>query len=169
MKIKLSHFLEKFPKIELPVTLSEESHHGFSKENDPLPAEMILEYITHYEASEPDEFTEYIACFQLPLEKKTYSAVIYWKAGLLNYDYVLATYDKKIGSMIDKRAIAGTRVVGNNIKLAVAIIKEDMSIHIAEGVEEGADYDADSAGYAGRRAELGGRAPGRGRCHGGLP
>lgn len=144
MKIKLKHFLDKFPEVELPVTLRDDSHHDFAQTNDPLPAEMIQEYIVHYEATEPDELTEYIACFQLPIEKKDFKAVVYWKAGLLNYDYVLATYDIKIGSMIDKRAIAGTKVVGNSVKLIIALIKEDLSIHIAEGVEQGAEYDADS-------------------------
>lgn len=146
MTIKFDHFLKKFPIIELPVTLRDDSHHDFSKENDPLPAQMIQEYITHYETTKQDEdITEYVPCFQLPVEKKTYKAIVYWKAGLLSYDYVLAIYDSKLGIMIDKKAIAGTKVVGKAVKRILAFFKEDFSIQIAEGIEEvGKEYIADS-------------------------
>ena len=145
MSVKFEHFLSKFPEVELPITLSDDVHHDFSKENDPLQPLMIEEYITRYEATEPDEMTEYVACFQMPIEKKDFKAVVYWKAGLLNYDYVLATYNPQTGVMIDKRAIAGTKVVGNAVKRIVAFVKEDFTIHVAEGVEDSAlSYNADS-------------------------
>ena len=146
MTIKFDHFLKKFPIVELPVTLRDDSHHDFSNENDPMPPPMIAEYITHYETTLPDDdLTEYIACFQLPVENKPYKAIVYWKATLLNYDYVLATYDAKLGIMIDKKAIAGTKIVGQAVKRILAFIKEDFSIQIAEGIEEtGKEYVADS-------------------------
>ena len=145
MAITFEHFLNKFPKVELPVTLRDDSHHDFSTHNEPLSDVLIQQFIRHYEATDPDDLTEYIACFQLPIEKKDFKAIVYWKAGLLNYDYVLATYDKK-GIMIDKKAIAGTKVVGNAVKLIVAFIKEDLSINIVEGLEsQGESYDADTS------------------------
>lgn len=140
------HFISKFPEIELPLILSEDVHHDFSNENDPLPLQLIKQYISKYETSIQDDMTEYVPCFQVPMENKTFKAVVYWKAGLLNYDYVLATYDSKTGTMIDKKAIAGTKVVGNAVKRIAAIIKEDLTIHTAEGIEEtGKEYEADSS------------------------
>jgi hypothetical protein len=135
MSVQFHHFLEKFPEVELPVTLSDDTHLDFSKENLPLPPQMIEEHITRYEATEPDEFTEYIACFSIIPTEKDFKIVVYWKAGLLNYDYVLATYDKK-GKMLDKKAIAGTKVIGEDIKRSIAIIKEDLTIQVVEGIEE---------------------------------
>jgi hypothetical protein len=146
MTIKIDNFIKKFPKIELPIILSEEAHHEFSKENDPLNAPMIDEYIAKYEATVPDDFTEYIPCFSLPLSNKHFAAIVYWKASLLTYDYVLATYDIKLGVMVDKRAISGTKVVDNAVKRSVAIIKEDLSIDVAEGVSEtGLEYTAENS------------------------
>lgn len=145
MSIKFEHFIKKFPKVELPIVFSEDLHHDFAKENEPLPLQLIDEYIAKYETTVQDDMTEYVPCIQLPIDKKTYAAVVYWKAGLLNYDYVLATYDTKLGVMIDKKSIAGTKVIGNAVKRIVAIIKEGLTIHSAEGIEEtGKEYIADS-------------------------
>ncbi len=154
MTIKFDHFLGKFPEIELPVTLSEDTHLDFSKENDPLPGQMIAEFIGKYEAAVPDEdLTEYIACLRLPTEKREYKAIVYWRASLLSYDYVLATYNPKTGVMIDKKAIAGTKIVGDNIKRIVAIINEDFTIHVVEGMEsETGAFDPDAS--KARRFEL---------------
>jgi hypothetical protein len=146
MTIKIDNFIGKFPKVDLPVILSEDAHHEFSKENDPLNTPMIDVFIAKYEANEPDDFTEYIPCFSLPLSNKPFAAIVYWKAGLLTYDYVLATYDMKSGVMLDKRAISGTKVVDNAVKRSVAIIKEDLSIDVAEGVSEtGVEYTAETS------------------------
>jgi hypothetical protein len=147
MTVNFKNYKERFPLVELPITLSEDSHHDFSTENDPLQTEMIKEYITRYEAVEiDDELTEYMACFQVPLDKKEFIALVYWKAALLTYDYVLATYNPKTGDMIDKKAIAGTKVVDNGVKRIAAIIKEDLSVFVAEGVaEDGKEYDADAS------------------------
>jgi hypothetical protein len=147
MTINFKNYKERFPSVELPITLSEDSHHDFSKENDPLQAEMIKEYITRYETVEiDDDLTEYIACFEVPTDKKEFVVLVYWKAALLTYDFVLATYNPKTGAMIDKKAIAGTKVTDNGVKRIAAIIKEDLSIFLAEGIEEtGTDYDADAS------------------------
>jgi hypothetical protein len=143
IKVKFEHFLRKFPEVKLPVTLRDDSHHDFSNENEPLSDEMVEDYIARYEAVEPDEFTEYVACFSLNVLKDI-SIIVYWKAGLLTYDYVMATYDKT-GKMIDKRAIAGTKVLGNSVKRTIATISENLTIFMAEGTSEKEDaYEADS-------------------------
>ena len=127
LKISFDHFLEKFPEIELPITLSDDSAIEFSKSNDPLPAQMIQQFID----VEEDEFTEYIACVRIP-KTHDFHAVIYWKAALMNYQYVLATYDKK-GKLLDKAVIAGTYSDGNMLTKSVATIEEDWIIYIVSG------------------------------------
>jgi hypothetical protein len=143
-KAKFNNFLSKFPEVPLPLTLRDDSHHDF-EQNPPLSDEMIADFIGRYEIGEIDEFTEYMACFSFPnVAKQAYQAVVYWKAALMQYDYVLATYSLD-GNMIDKKAIAGTKVMGQTVHHTLATIDEKNVIFIAEGAatEEG-DYDPNS-------------------------
>jgi hypothetical protein len=144
-KVDFRHFLEKFPEVELPITLGEEAHHDFSLTNDPLPTLMIAQYIDLIEGGESDELTEFIACFQIP-ETGEFYAVVYWKAELMAYQYVLATFSKK-GVLIDKRTIAGTYSDGKTLTQSVATIDEDWTIHIVTGqtAVERRVYDASSS------------------------
>ena len=104
LKTTFKDFLSKFPEIALPVTLTEESHHHFSRTNDPLPAVMIEQFLLHIETEQVDEFTEYIPCFRIP-ETDGFHAIVYWKAGLMTYEYTMLTFNKD-GISIDKRVIA---------------------------------------------------------------
>ena len=138
LKISFQHFIEKFPEIELPVTFTDESAIEFSKNNDPLPSQMIHQFIDDQE----DDFTEYIACIRIP-KTDDFHAIIYWKAALMNYQYILATYDKK-GKLIDKSVIAGTYSDGKSLTRSVATIEDDWIIYIVSG-QTAADtpsYDA---------------------------
>ena len=87
LKVKFQNFLERFPIIDLPITLSDDLHHTFSKQNEPLNALMIAQYITFIEGELHDELTEFIPCFKIP-ETHDIHAIVYWKAGLMNYQYV---------------------------------------------------------------------------------
>ncbi len=139
-KVRFDHFLEKFPAIELPVTLNDEVQREFSRNNDPLPPAMINQFILPYEVEEIDEYTEYIACFKIP---KTFDfhAIVFWRAGLLTYTYSMMTFTKK-GELIDKRVIAGTFYDGQNLTQSVAIIDEDWEILITSGQStQGESYD----------------------------
>jgi hypothetical protein len=143
-KVEFDFFLDFFPEIALPITLTDEVHHEFSKENKALPPQAISEYISRYEAKEVDDFTEYIACFRFPSAEQ-YQGLVYWKAGLLNYDFVLVTYSK-LGNMIDKRAIAGTKVEGGKVRKIVATIDEHLTIFMVEGAaEDELNYEANSS------------------------
>lgn len=145
-KIDFSLFLNKFPVVELPATLSEETHHDFSRTNDPLPQVMLDHYILPLEERESDEFTEFVACFQLPKTKGFY-AIVYWRASLMNYQYTLATFTNK-GEFIDKRVIAGTFSDGNTLTRSIATIDEDLEILIVSGqVQAGheEEYDASTS------------------------
>jgi len=124
-------FVMSFPMLDLPVILSEEAHHIFSSENEPLQAHMIQRYILPVEG-EVDEMTEFIPCFRIP-ETHGFHALVYWKASLLTYEYVLVTFGPQ-GELIDRKVIAGTHATDEVIAKTVATIDRDWSIYIVGGV-----------------------------------
>lgn len=126
-----AQFISKFPEISLPVTLTEDSHHHFSKANSPLPLPMVMEFIHHIEGSAFDEYTEFIPCLRLP-GTTGFHAIVYWRAGLMDYEYTLATFDKK-GLFIDKKVIAGTKIHDGMLLRSVATIGPDWLIYIVMG------------------------------------
>jgi len=142
-KVSFKQFAERFPAVELPVVLSEDTHHLFSKENDPLPEVMVKKFIEPIEGVDEDELTEYIACLRLP-NTGPLTAIVYWKAGLLSYEYVLATFNKK-GEFVDKRVIAGTFSSDGVLTQSVAQIKEDLSVIITSGQNDTAAHAFDAS------------------------
>lgn len=145
MTTYFKQFLGKFQEGVPPITLSDDTHHVFSLENEPLSEKMIADFITKYEPKEIDEFTEYVPCFRLP-KRNDMVTLVYWKAGLLTYDYLLATFSAKTSSMIDKKVIAGTKVLDNKtVKRTVAVIGEDYSVTTAEGLEINTVFDASNS------------------------
>jgi len=130
-KVTFKDFIQKFPEVALPITLSEESHHDFSKTNDPIPGAMIEEFLVKLETEEVDEYTEYIPCFRIP-KTDGFHAIVYFKAGLLNYEYHLLTFNKD-GLSVDKKVIAGTKVEGNQLQRTVATIEDDWIIYCVRG------------------------------------
>jgi hypothetical protein len=142
-KYEFVEFVEKFPPLTMPVTLGEETHHTFSTENNPLPESMIEQFIAPLEKEPADEYTEYVPCFAIDCDEK-YIALVWWKAGLMLYQYVLATFTEK-GEPIDQKMIAFTRVDGTEVKRAVASIDEELAIHIAEGTSQNDVYDPASS------------------------
>lgn len=142
----LTQFIACFPPVALPFTLGEDTHHLFSSENDPIPAAVIEAFILPLEGeNEMDEVTEYIACFSLPTPPD-YHAIVYWKAGLLNYQYKLVTFDKK-GNFIDEKVIAGTTYDGVELTQTMAVLQEDLMIYLVSGQSQivYADYTASNS------------------------
>ncbi|MEM9822890.1 MAG: hypothetical protein AAF985_17555 [Bacteroidota bacterium] len=131
-KVSFTHFLEKFPLVDLPVILTEDVHLEFSRKNDPLPQLMIDQYLIRPEEKDSDEYDEYIPCFRIKGTEK-FHAIVYWKAELMNYQYVLITYDLK-GSVIDRSVIAGTKVQEDALIRSVATVDEDWIIYVVAGV-----------------------------------
>lgn len=139
-KITFKDFLKKFPSIEMPVTISDEVSSEFSKRNDPLPIPLIQQFILAYEPDEPDSLTEFVPCFHIKGTKKM-DAVVYWKAGLMTYEYILMTFSPK-GDLIDRRVIAGTKVENEVVVKSVATIDEEFNIFVVGGVnKEGKEYN----------------------------
>ena len=85
--VEFSNFLERFPEIDLPVTLGDEMHMTFSSENKPLQSLMINQHLLRAEEKEPDEFTEFIPCFRVK-ETISFHAIVYWRAGLLDLSLI---------------------------------------------------------------------------------
>ncbi len=161
LKQEFNLFLKYFPEVELPILLGEEEHHTFSQENDMLPPDLVGKFLLQGEyefvplaqealdieelAENQDDFVEYIPCFKLP-DTDDFHAIVYWKADLLNYEYVLNTFDKN-GKSIAAHIIGGMKAEGSKVKQSVTNIQEDGFIYIAEGVaeyEEGTtDFDAE--------------------------
>ena len=141
--MNLNEFLSFFPEVELPVTLSEETIDIFSKNNKVLPQEAIVKYIGAWEEIEGDT-TEYVPCLMLPHEDD-FTAIVYWRGALMQYDYFLVTLDKK-GDLIARKSIASTKVEGELIKRSVASIDNDLIIHIIAGASyENLDYDPEQS------------------------
>ena len=138
-QVNFGHFIDKFPVVDLPIILSEESIHDFSNENDPLPLLMIQQYLS---MPDDDEYTEYIPCFRFP-NPTGIQAIVYWKAGLLDYQYILATFTTK-GVPVDLKILSGLTVVDNKIIQSVASIDEDWIITVAAGQMDDKEsvYDA---------------------------
>lgn len=143
-KLIFPDFVAKFPPVTMPATLGEDTHHVFGMENDPLSDELIAQFIHPTEEVVPDdEFTEYVPCFAID-DTKEFIALVWWKAELLNYEYVLATFNPK-GQLIDQEVIAYTRVEDGKIQRAVASITSDLEIVIALGTSSDGDESFDPA------------------------
>ena len=104
--MKLNQFLALFPKIDPPLTITDESIFAFSKKNKLINLEtanrIMSELETDYDEAEE---REYIPCFQLHLSDEFYS-LVYWRASALSYEYYLVNLDKK-GQLLDRRLVAG--------------------------------------------------------------
>ncbi len=134
-----SQYLNFFPDVEFPVVLSSEYMQLFSKENKPLPEHLSLKFMTQKLENEEND-VEYIACFKFP-PQKNFHAVIFLKIDIMNYQYVLQTFDVK-GVEIDRKKIAGMEVVDQELKEKVALIDEDLIILNMKGSQDiNEDFD----------------------------
>lgn len=121
-------FLSYFPELEPPFTLTEESIQHFKQTNEDLPFDLIFHFIENWEGADEDEMTEYFPCLRMP-KQENYQAIIYYKTGLLKYEYIAATIDPQ-GQLISRKVIAGTNFKDGLILKSAARIDEDIIIHI---------------------------------------
>lgn len=129
--VSFQQFLNYFPEIDPPIILTEEAAHVFSSQNEPFHPQSIRQFIAPFHVNEIDELTEFVPCLKVP-GTHGFHAVIYWKAGLLNYEFILMTFTEK-GDIIDRRVIAGTFSDGRTLTTSVATIEEDWIIHVVTG------------------------------------
>ena len=141
--ISVSDLLQFFPEVELPVVFTDETLNVFSNENPPLPNAIIHTIMAQWEG-ELDDYTEIVPCVKVD-SNEDYHAFVYWKGGLLKYEFILVTIDAKTESptLISRKVIGSTVTEGELIKKSVASIDPDLIIHIIAGA--GAAHGAYSA------------------------
>ncbi len=128
-----AEFIDFFPELTLPLSLLPDIS---QIPVDPLPLPGVLQdaFILPFEADEVDDFTEFVPFGRLSGTKDFY-AMIYWKAGLLRYEYILATYSKA-GEPLSHAIVGGIRYEEEGTLHSVAIVQEDLQIVIAEGLAD---------------------------------
>lgn len=141
-------FLALFQVAELPVSLTLDSHKAFEEISDLIPPDLVSNFIMQEDELPEEEFTEYLPCFKLPDAKdREYKSVVYWKASLMRYDFILATYTKT-GIPISRQVIAGTSSDGKTIVRKLATIEKDFSIEIIASEQDAHSFHFDpSASY----------------------
>jgi hypothetical protein len=144
-KSAFDHFIASFPAISLPITLGEDTHITFSRKNKPLSQAIIREFIEPLEDEVFDDTTEVVPCFRIA-DIQDFYAIVYWKAELLSYQYILVTISKD-REVIDKKTIAGTFSDGKQLTQSVATINENRQIYVASGQSEAdqEEYEAASS------------------------
>lgn len=136
--ISFRQFLEKFPEVELPVTLSEETARIFSKENLPLPALMVEQFLlTPEEKEQLDDMTEFVPCFRVP-QTHDFHAIVYWRGALMDHQFVMLTFSKD-GRPLDRRVLAGVYSNGVEIVQSVAQVEDDWTIYVVSGKQKVSD------------------------------
>jgi hypothetical protein len=130
---QFAEFLDFFPALILPFSLLPDLQQIPS---DPIPLPGVLqdEFILPFEGDEVDDFTEYIPFGRIE-GTRDFHAVVYWKAGVLRYEYILATYDTT-GKPLYHAIVGGIRYEDEGTIHSVAVIHEDLRIIIVEGIAE---------------------------------
>ena len=128
---QFAEFIDFFPVLDVPFSLLPDLQQIPS---DPVPLPGVLQdaYILPFEGDEMDEFTEYIPYGRIA-GTKAYHALIYWKAGVLRYEYILATFTLD-GTPLNHAIIGGIRYEDEGAIHSVAVVHEDLHITIAEGM-----------------------------------
>jgi len=125
----LADLLKCFPLVEPPITVSGEVAPSFSAKNPPIPTKYMVQYFSEWEKI--DEYTEIVPCFQLQ-SPSNHIIIVYWKGGLLSYEFILASISPT-AKLISKKVIAGTVSNTKTIKESVAVIAEDHTIYTVVG------------------------------------
>ncbi len=147
-------FLDAFPRLELPLSFSQDTVQTISRETLPLPQELIEAFIIPIEPGMVDELTEFVACLRLP-EQEEYEGIIYWRADLLQYHYTLVTFNPKNKEVIDRQVIAGVSFDGEEMTQSHAMLTETLMLYQVSGQSEGKEeYDYKASTSTARRFQI---------------
>jgi len=131
-RLTFRNLLKYFPLVDLPVQLTDDTHFVFSKENKILPEDFVYTFLVKEAEEEADPYTEYLPCLRIE-GLGDFIALVVWKASVMNYSYILFTFDGK-GQIITEQVIAGTKSNGDTLLLRQATISDSGSIDIIEGI-----------------------------------
>lgn len=129
-QITFENFLQFFPYVELPYTITSETQRLISRKNDPLSATWLQAFVLRDNA-EIDDYTEFMPCFSIA-DTHGFWAIVYWQATLEGSTYFLATFSKE-GILIDQKKIAGTKYTEDGLYQMVCTISESWMFSCAEG------------------------------------
>lgn len=129
-RITFENFLQFFPYVELPYTITSDTQRLISRKNDPLSAEWLFHFVLDQEAV-VDDYTEFMPCFSIA-DTHGFWAIVYWEANLEGTTYFLTTFSKD-GILIDKKKIAGTKYTEDGLYQMVCTISETWLFSCAEG------------------------------------
>ncbi len=134
--IPVKSLINRFPEIDLPVTLTEDSEREFSKRHHPLPMPLVEKFFSDFfPPSHLDEYTEFVPCFKFK-DTKGFYALVVWVAELTKKQFYLLTISNT-GQPLHSKIIGGTVLAGNKILRTAARIDEDWIIYSVSGVSEG--------------------------------
>ena len=129
-----SLFLDFFPIIEPPYTITEESSLAFSRENTPIPEDL---WPMTFGEWEPDyiqsEEVEYVPCLQTKISDE-FSTLVYWRASAMKYEYFLLTLTKD-GKLIDRKLIAGLVAKEDNLVRMACSVDQNQIFYVTGGME----------------------------------
>ena len=122
---------DKFPAGDFPLALGELTYRAFQEKAHLLPDALVAEYVAPLEP-EVDEYTEVLPVAKY--KRTGFTALVYWKAGLLHNHYRLATFDPT-GNPVDNRVIAGSYVAGDEVTHSAATVTEGLVVYVVSGQE----------------------------------
>jgi DNA-binding Lrp family transcriptional regulator len=125
-------YLKRFTKVELPVQLDENSYQTINQLNEPLPDIIVSLFVDRI--GKEEDLAEYVPVFRLP-DQNSFVLLVYWRAGILQYDYILVTYTQD-GHRIDQKVISSIIFTSDLIHKSVAQFDAEGLITVVEGVEK---------------------------------
>jgi hypothetical protein len=123
-------FIELFPEIELPISLSSDTQRLIAKTQEPLNEKWVVQYLLE-EGDWLDEFSEFMPCFRIP-NTLNYVGLVYWEAGLFGNAFQLVTFSKT-AKIVDRFVLAGTKYEQNELVTTVCQLRANHTISQIQG------------------------------------
>lgn len=130
--IDFAVFLERFTLIEPPVQLDDTSYQDINALSEPFPGILVSTFIKRTGSEE--DLAEYVPVFRLP-DLPGIISLVFWRAGILQYDYILGTYTPE-GDLIDQKVISSTIYSDDKTIKSIAKFDEEGLITVVEGIED---------------------------------
>lgn len=145
-KLSFEAFLERFDKQELPLQITENTYRQFNELNEPLADIVVSSFIKRI--GKDEDLAEYVPVMRLP-DTESVIGLIFWRAGLMQYDYYLATYSQA-GELLDQRCVASTKYDDKHITRSIIKIDEEGLVFVVTGDQslESKDYEAGSSKHS---------------------
>jgi hypothetical protein len=128
--ITFQNFINFFPEVDLPYTITSDTQRMLSINNDPMSATWMFNFVLG-ENDTIDDCTEFMPCFSLA-NTQQFIAIVFWQAGIEGSAYYLTTFSKT-GVLIDQAKIAGTKYGSDGLYQMVCTISPNWLFSTVEG------------------------------------